>query len=80
MFVINQRYNDVEAKGYAHEMPIKALCFTPDARFLVSGSADFTYNFLPNARPESWYTKLSKLWFLGMFLAYFILVLMDLFN
>jgi len=61
-------------------MPIKALSFTPDSRFLVSGSADYTYNFLPNTRPEGYFSKITKLWFAGMVIAYLCTLIIDLFN
>lgn len=61
-------------------MPIKALSFTPDSRFIVSGSVDYTYHFLANTRPEGWFSKITKLWFLGLVVAYLCTFIIDLFN
>ncbi|CAD8131677.1 unnamed protein product [Paramecium octaurelia] len=78
--IINARKLDVESSKQAHELPCTALCFTPDSRFIISGSVDAKYHFLQNTRPQGIFSLLSKFWLLGMLLAYLIIVIKDLFE
>ncbi|CAK69340.1 unnamed protein product (macronuclear) [Paramecium tetraurelia] len=78
--IINARKLDIESSKQAHELPCTALCFTPDSRFIISGSVDAKYHFLQNTRPQGMFSLLSKFWLLGMLLAYLIIVIKDLFE
>ena len=61
-------------------MVVKGVSFSPESRMLLSGSVDFTYSFLPNVRPEGWFSKFSKFWLGIMFIAYIFTFILDLFN
>ncbi|CAD8150617.1 unnamed protein product [Paramecium pentaurelia] len=78
--IINARKLDIESSKQAHELPCTALCFTPDSRFIISGSVDAKYSFLQNTRPQGIFSLLSKFWLLGMLLAYLFIVIKDLFE
>ncbi|CAD8055840.1 unnamed protein product [Paramecium sonneborni] len=78
--IINSRKLDVECSKLAHELPCTALCFTPDSRFIISGSVDAKYHFLQNTRPQGMFSLLSKFWLFGMLLAYLFIVIRDLFE
>lgn len=53
-------------------MAVKGLSFTWESRHLLSGSPDFTYEFVRNEKPGTWFGALSKLWFVGLLLAFMI--------
>ena len=72
--IVDTRYFKVINEKLGHEMPAKGTFFTEDSRFLLSGSFDSSYNFLTNVRGEGLFSKLLKLFFVLLFLAYFFLL------
>ena len=51
-------------------MPIKGLDFSWSGKYLVSGSTDFTYDFMLNEKPSGWLGTITKLWAVALLLIF----------
>lgn len=45
-------------------MVVKGLSFTNSKRYLLSGSPDFTYEFMANEKQSGWFWTLTKVYVL----------------
>mmetsp|Transcript_34928 Transcript_34928/g.31459 ORF Transcript_34928/g.31459 Transcript_34928/m.31459 type:complete len:167 (-) Transcript_34928:33-533(-) len=69
--VVNTRYVEVDCQDFAHDLIVKSVSFINDSRHLASVSADYTFYFLPNVRPEGWFSKITKMWVAAMIVIWF---------
>ena len=50
--IINCGYVELECETKCHDLITKSVAFTSDSRHLASASPDYSYNFLPNVKPQ----------------------------
>jgi len=75
--IINARYVEIENQDQIHDLIAKGVAFAPDSRLLASVSPDYSYNFLPNVRPQGLFAKLTKFWVAAMILLYLFMSIKD---
>ena len=71
------RHFEIDCGIKAQDPEIQSINFVNDSRALASVCPDYSFYFLPNVRPEGWFSKLSKMWVASMFIIYFLMFLYD---
>ena len=74
------RYLEIDCSTVAHDLIVKSVAFVNDSRALASVSADYSFYFLPNVRPEGFFSKMTKLWVAAMFIIYIVMWLNEKFH